>query len=69
MTQESDTMGDTDRVPLDGLKRATDNRHRFWRFDPNKLNQTQADGTTLYHITVILPDGTIEDPSRQLGMR
>lgn len=31
--------------------------------------QTQADGTMLYHITVILPDGTIEDPSRQLGMR
>jgi hypothetical protein len=31
--------------------------------------QTQADGTMLYHITVILPDGSIEDPSRQLGMR
>jgi hypothetical protein len=31
--------------------------------------QTQSDGTMLYHITVLLPDGRVEDPSRQLGMR
>ncbi len=29
----------------------------------------RSDGTTLYHIMVKLPDGRIEDPSRQLGMR
>ncbi len=31
--------------------------------------QEQADGQLLYHITVLLPDGRVEDPSRQLGMR
>jgi len=31
--------------------------------------QTQPDGTMLYHIVVLLPDGRTEDPSRQLGMR
>lgn len=31
--------------------------------------ETQADGTVLYHIVVRLPDGSIEDPSRLLGMR
>lgn len=29
----------------------------------------QADGSRLYHITVLLPDGRTEDPSRNLGMR
>jgi len=44
MTQESDTMSlDTDRMPLDGLKRTADERrHRFWRFDP-----TVSTGTLL----------------------
>lgn len=41
MTQESDTL-DTDRTPLDGLKRTTDHRHRFLRFDP-----TVSSGTLL----------------------
>lgn len=41
MTQESD-MTDTDRVPLDGLKRDGERRHRFWRFDP-----TVSSGTLL----------------------
>jgi hypothetical protein len=31
--------------------------------------QEQDDGQMLYHITVLLPDGRTEDPSRQLGMR
>lgn len=25
-------------------------------------------GLTVYHVVVVLPDGTIEDPSRRLGM-
>ncbi len=41
MTQESD-MPDTDRAPLDGLKRGSDNRHKFFRFDP-----TVSTGTLL----------------------
>lgn len=42
MTQESDTVSDTDRMPLDGLKRGDERRHRFWRFDP-----TVSSGTLL----------------------
>ncbi len=38
----SDTDMDTDRAPLDGLKRTTDGRHRFLRFDP-----TVSTGTLL----------------------
>jgi hypothetical protein len=33
---------DTDRAPLDGLKRPGDNRHKFFRFDP-----TVSSGTLL----------------------
>jgi hypothetical protein len=31
--------------------------------------QSGAALVTMYHIVVVLPDGTIEDPSRRLGMR
>lgn len=31
--------------------------------------QERPNGSYLYHITVQLPDGKIEDPSRRLGMR
>ncbi len=36
---------------------------------PEVTCQISADGTRLYHITVALPDGRSEDPSRNLGMR
>lgn len=52
MTQESDMMSDTDRAPLDGLKRTGDARHRFWRFDP-----TVSSGTLLQ--IVVLGVGAI----------
>lgn len=35
-------MGDTDRMPLEGLKRSGDTRHRWFRFDP-----TVSSGTLL----------------------
>ena len=31
--------------------------------------RVMPDGGTLYHIQVLLPDGSIEDPSKHLGMR
>jgi len=59
MTQESD-MPDTDRAPIDGLKRTTDTRHRFWRFDP-----TVSSGTLLQIVVIagglILAYGTYRE--------
>jgi len=31
--------------------------------------QKKADGSSLYHILTLMPDGTVEDTSRDLGMR
>lgn len=36
---------------------------------PTFTSQLRPNGSYLYHITVQLPDGRIEDPSRKLGMR
>jgi hypothetical protein len=36
---------------------------------PTFTSQVKPDGAYLYHILVRLPDGRIEDPSRNLGMR
>lgn len=36
---------------------------------PTYTSQVRPDGSYLYHILVELPDGSIEDPSRNLGMR
>jgi len=36
---------------------------------PTFTCKKRANGGYLYHITVALPDGRIEDPSRRLGMR
>lgn len=36
---------------------------------PDFTRDVKPNGKTLYHIVVRLPDGRIEDPSRQLGMR
>lgn len=35
---------------------------------PDLLKQVRRDGSTLYHVIVRNPDGSIEDPSEQLGM-
>jgi len=58
-------------------------RHRFgdcedlsaWRVAELRLGGVRAipwvvqSGNRLYHVQVRYPDGTIEDPSRRLGMR
>lgn len=40
-------MGDTDRMPLEGLRREKDHRARFWRFDP-----TVSTGTLLQLVAI-----------------
>lgn len=42
MSEPDSTMSDFDREPADGLKRNSDSRHRFLRFDP-----TVSTGTLL----------------------
>lgn len=37
--------------------------------EPTFTYQLRSNGSYLYHITVKLPDGRTEDPSRRLGMR
>ena len=49
--------------------RAAELRVRGVKAKPIFTRETQADGTQLFHIQVQLPDGSVEDPSRQLGMR
>ncbi len=42
-------MPDTDHAPLDGLKRATDTRHKWLRFDP-----TVSSGTLLQIGSIVI---------------
>lgn len=50
--------------------RAAELRVRFGvQATPTFTYKVRANGSYLYHITVRLPDGRIEDPSRRLGMR
>lgn len=48
--------------------RTAELRMRGVRANPCFTSRVRADGVLVYHIMVKWPDGSIEDPSRKLGM-
>jgi len=52
-----------------GCWRAAELQHAGIKARAFPRAKRRDDGSTLYHILVRHPDGRIEDPSRQLGMR